>query len=477
MNKNNDNKIDQNNGNIPEINISSLKNYEEKEEFNNDNNNSFINNNKGIKLSDGNEFHVDNNKSMNKRGRPKPKQDGTAKIVEVNVDKTVRDLEKKQVALLEDQIELLKEDHQRGLTLQEINEIKEIQLKVMDSIKTLKGFYNNKFHKGREWTVLDYEAYINTLLPPLRWCQATMVEDNKSNVQFISFSHHAGTLTFLRSFFPYMNITTEAFFDNNHNVVATNLILEDLNHPCRKMSYYNAPGSTKSYGVGGKKSELTKAMKYHDVFKFLSTTYFPKNRENYYNLDNLLNVMVDFKAEFTYIHPSYEEIFFYALDSIAHFYISKKILPPRQKFNKNLLMSIFKPMKIKENNSIFYTDEEIEEDPDLKTLDNVIIKDDDIEEFGDIDEMANFIINDEVREKVKKLLEDKRKNILEIKKLLGLTINTLKIPRDFLTLREIFYKKITSYYGNLLPKGVVFNENNYKNEGYGSSSNNSKFVD
>lgn len=246
----------------------------------------------------------------------------------------------------------------------EIQKYNDKSLNVMSNSPQLKRFYNNKFHTNK--IDLDgYEELINNLPMPLDWAQVHLVPSN-NGYKFLSLSHVVGTSTFIKQFLPFYNAQLDIKYDDKNNLIGTNLILTNKFDPNKVQKYYNAPGTDSKCIIGGRKSTLTHAMKFHDSFSFLRTIYFPATKNNEETLNNMLNVMNEFKSCFTGIHPDYIKIFRYALDAIPQYYLELNTLPPIEEFTKEKLLRCFDPKKILKSNDIFYTDDELKKnDPDI----------------------------------------------------------------------------------------------------------------
>lgn len=361
---------------------------------------------------------------------------------------------------------------------------------IMNSNYLIK-YYNNNFHTYK-WTSDNYENFIETLLPPLEWLRVS-----RANNKFLGVNHIAGTQTILKMFYPYCNASIKIFRNpSTKKIFGTNLEISNKQFPFIKTEYNTAPGMEVNEKLKTEKADTTIATKFSECFGFLRSIYYNENDENVSNLENLFEVMEEFKNDFYEIDNSYIDIFRYGLDEIAHFYIRKRTAPERQYFTLDLLKTWFSKdiLYIKLRDYLFYTNEELENntyliqderlsnnefDNIIKNIKEKIIKENEEEDknneikfIGEVSIDNNTNINNNINEKQ---VIKTNQNDLQIKKI---NVSEHLIPRDYFTIRNFIHDLLTKYIQhNIFPNGVnvkniINNINNNKiNNNNNSNSN------
>lgn len=365
--------------------------------------------------------------------------------------------------------------------------------------KYIRKFYNNKFHREK-WNIDDYESYIEKLLPPLEWLRVS-----RADHKFLGVNHIAGTQTILKMYYPYCNASIKIFRNPaTKKIYGTNLEISNKQFPFIKTEYNTAPGMEVNPKIRTEKADTTIATKFSECFGFLRSIYYNENDDNVLNLENLFNVMQEFKSQFFEIDNSYIEIFRYGLDEIAHFYISIGTAPERDYFNLDLLNTWFskKILYVDLRDELFYTDKELEDNIYLiederisinkindiiKNTQEKIIKENEEEdkiEEGDKNKEIKFIgeVSIDNNTNVDNSINEKQIIKTNQNELQGKNINVSNhlIPRDYYTIRNVIYDLLTNYIQNRIfriginAKNINNNiDNNNTNNNNNNTNNNS----
>ena len=328
--------------------------------------------------------------------------------------------------------------------------------------RVFKALYNNNVHKKKFKCLLEFESYIKNLPPMLDWYAAHNIPVTNANFKskFLSVSiHHVqGTMIMIQNLFPHLKVRMDVVYDSmGVDIVGINLTLVNGLFPIVSEKFYGAPGKKCN---GNPKGDLTYAAKFSDTFNFLKTYKFDTYSGNVTNSVNLMNVMNEFKADFFEVSKPYANFFRYCLDTIAHFYLERSVLPPSSEFTIDKLRELFPKEKVY-SKCFFYTVSELQNDPDLIEDDD----DDDNEIFASFSKLNKYTSDD-----VTLTIEGEKalsKNVgKDGSNSGGINTEGLKensdsidvnhlIPRDYETCSRRIHSLMVLYVkNNLLPAGV-----------------------
>lgn len=202
-----------------------------------------------------------------------------------------------------------------------------------DNLRTLLGeeYKNMKFG--------EYIMRVNTLLPMLDFYRCSNVSG-----QFCSLAHIQGTALIIEKFLPFYQMNTEPILDERKKLKAINVRLVNRLFPTNEIRLYGVPGKTDT--IGGEKATLTYAEKLAGCFPFLKTYTFKEGGNIATHINNLLNVLNEYKESYNAangypIEGNYVTMWRYSLDTIAHYYLERSLIPDMSEFTLNKLLDAF----------------------------------------------------------------------------------------------------------------------------------------
>ena len=233
---------------------------------------------------------------------------------------------------------LVKSSNNQVMDIQTLKEYMVVQTQPISKICNVE---NLRTLLGQDFDRMTFREYIlrsKSFLPMLDDYNFSKVEK-----QFSSIAHKPGTSIIIEKFFPFYTMNEEAIRDDKR-LKAVNITLINSIFPSDRIRLYGVPG--KNDAIGGEKGALTYAEKLSGSFGFLKKYSFKESPALSQSLENLLIVINEYKNSYNAVNgypicENYSMMWRYALDTIAHHYLEKNLIPDASEFTLEALLKAF----------------------------------------------------------------------------------------------------------------------------------------